>query len=325
MQKLLPIFSLTVVSMFAAASFTCVAAEQRVIPIVGNDEMAPLLTGLNAIFSKDHQDLRFEMTLKGSSTGIPALAAGATFFAPMGREAWKSELGGFKQIHGYMPTAIRVGYSGWGPRDNGKTPPAVYVNVANPISQISMASLCAATVSGYKDGDINIWGQMGRKDQEAERRVHIYGLRDNGGFATFFRERYCGGLPLSVKYEALKSKEAVIKAVSEDPFSIGILGWLPPENANKAVRIMPLGEKESAALPAKEDVAKGHYPLSQAVALYIDKAPDKPIDPLLKAYLKAALSDEGQALIGEQAGKEPGYVPLSKEDLEIEQTKVDKL
>jgi len=331
MQKSLSVFLATVaVSLLAASGIIAAESSYKqadgAIAIIGNDEMAPLLSGLNSLVSKEHPELRFAMTLKGSSTGIPALAASATFFAAMGRDAWKTELAGFKQIHGYMPTAIRIGYSGWGPRGNGKTPSAVYVNAANPITQMSASALCSVTVSGFKDGDINTWGQLGRKGEEAERRIHVYGLRDNGGFATFFRDRQCGGLPYSVKYEPLQTKEAVIHAVAADPYSIGILGWFAAEKVDKTVRILSLSDKNLAAVsPMRDDVAKGHYPLSQAVALYIDKAPDKPLDPLLKAYLVAALSDEGQALVGKQADEEPGYLPLSKEDLKAERAKLDAL
>ena len=148
----------------AAAAIASPAAEpppgviraDGAIAIVGNDGMDAVIAGIGAIVARTHPGPTYAPVLKGSSTGLPALAAGATLFAPLAREAWRGEVAGFRQIHGYDPTPIRIGSSGWGPRATGKTPPAVYVSKANPIGALSVADLGRVFTAGSLLGDINL-------------------------------------------------------------------------------------------------------------------------------------------------------------------------
>lgn len=293
------------------------------VAIIGNDGMEATLAGINALVAKDRPGLTFAMTLKGSSTGLPALAADATLLAPLSRDAWRGELAGFKQIHDYSATVIRIGYSGWGPRSGGKTPPTVYVNKANPLPSIAIEALARAFTAGTPAGDINLWSQLGVGGEAGTRRIHLYGLRDNGGFATAFRTTYLAGLPFAARFEPLDTTEAVIRAVAADPYGIAITGWIDAAKVSGNVRILPVAGKDGrAATPARADVAAGRYPLAAFVNLYVDKAPGKPLDPLAKAYVLAALSDAGQAVIAAQADTEQAYLPLSAADLAVERAKV---
>jgi len=296
------------------------------VAIIGNDGMAAFLSGINTIVARERPGLRFTMTLKGSSTALPALAAGASLIAPLARDPWRGERAGFRQIHGHEPTAIRVGYSGWGPRANGKTPPAVYVNAANQMRAIPLEDLRRVFCAGAERGDLNLWSQLGVTGTSGGRRIHLYGLRDDGGSATAFRTKFLGELPYAVHYEPLDSNAAVIRAVAEDPYGIGIAGWVKADEAGDRVRILGISaQKKAAALPSRADVAAGLYPLSLPVQLLVDKQKDTPLDPLVKFYLRVALSDEGQTLLDAEAGGENGYLPLDPADLAEERAKLDAL
>lgn len=293
------------------------------VSIVGNDGMGKLILAIGKIVARTRPEMRLTTTMKGSSTGLPALAAGVTPFAPLAREAWRGELAGFRQIHDYEATAVRIGYSGWGPRPTGKTPAAVYVAKSNPLRAISVEDLGRTFVAGRTKGDINLWSQLGLGGTAAGRRVHIYGLRDDGGFATAFRERFFGKYGYAPRYEPLDDYEAVVRAVAADPYGIGIAGWIDAARVSDGVRIVPIGgEGQSPAAPDRETVAAGRYPLSSSLYFYVDKAPGKPIDPLAKAWLEAALSDEGQALIAAESDGEEGYLPLSPADLAAERARL---
>ena len=49
----------------------------------------------------------------------------------------------------------------------------------------------------------------------------------------------------------------------------------------------------------------GKYPLSRFLYIYINKAPGKPLDPLVKEYVKLIFSKEGQEVVIKD-----GYLPL---------------
>lgn len=227
---------------------------------------------------------------------MPSLAAGATAFAPLTRDMWPGDRSAFKQVFGYDPTPVRIGYNGHGPRSPDKTPPAVYVHRSNPLAGLSMQQVAQVFTAGVPQGDLNLWSQLGLQGKWAARRIHAYGLRDDGGFATGLRLARLGGHPFAIKYEALESREAVLRAVADDPFGIALLGWVDAEKVSDQVRVLPLSWRsgEPFYTPAYADVRRGLYPLSAAVQLYVNRAPGKPLDPLVKAYLQIALSPEGR-------------------------------
>ena len=287
------------------------------VQIVGNDGLDEVIAQLNALFVRNHPGIRFQTVMKGSSTGMPALTAGVTAFAPLTRDMWPGDRAAFKQTHGYDATAVKIGYNGFGPRAPHKTAPAVYVHRSNPLAGMSLEQLAQVFTAGALPGDINLWSQLGLKDKWAPRRIHAYGLRDDGGFATGIRQARLGGYPFAAKYEMLASREAVIAAVAQDPFGIALLGWVDAAKTSDQVRILPLSQRTGDAFytPSYEDVRAGHYPLSAAVQLYVNRVPGKPLDPLVKEYLRLALAPEGQAILAAQKDTEEGYVPLSAEDV----------
>lgn len=295
------------------------------VAIFGNDGMEDMLQRFNALVAKRRPGLRFTMTLEGSSTGLPALAVGVSLVAPLTRDAWGNELAVFRQIHGYDATPIRIGYSGWGPRNNAKTPPAVYVGADSPLKQISLADLRRVFTMGNDAGDIIYWSQLGMTGEAGKRRIHLYGLDADGGSAIAFRKRNLGLNPYATQYEPLNTNQAVIRAVASDPYGIGIAGWVDARKVSENVRVVAIQNAGQAALPSRADVAAGAYPLSLPVQFYVDRAPNEPLDALAKAYLEAALSDEGQAIIGAQSDGPEGYLPLSPRDLAAERAKLAAL
>ncbi|MBI3310487.1 MAG: phosphate ABC transporter substrate-binding protein, partial [Serratia liquefaciens] len=52
------------------------------------------------------------------------------------------------------------------------------------------------------------------------------------------------------------------------------------------------------------------YPLSRYLYIYINKAPNQPLEPLTAAFLDRVLSDTGQNLVNHD-----GYLPLPPETL----------
>lgn len=294
------------------------------VAIVGNDGLEDVIQSLNALFTKTHPAVRFNLRMEGSSAGMPALTAGATAFAPLTRDMWPGDRSAFRQVFGYDATPIRIGYNGHGPRSPNKTPPAAYVNVNNPLPGLSIQQLGQIFTAGSPQGDLNTWSQLGLNGEYAQRRIHAYGLRDDGGFATGMRVARFGGRPFAIKYEALPNREAVLRAVAADPFGIALLGWVDAAKTTNRVRVLPLAANTGDAYhtPAYDEVRRGDYPLSAAVQLYVNRAPGKPLDPLVYEYLRLALSREGQDILAHQRDTEEGYVPLSPEDLAQELAKL---
>jgi phosphate transport system substrate-binding protein len=290
----------------------------------GSRSMAPLVDALDTKFVEMHPGFKFAALLKGSDTAMPALAAGATPIAFVVGDATQADQRAFRAIHKHDPVSIRIGYAGHGPRAGAMMPPAVYVHSSNPLQGLTMAQLAGIFTSGSRTGDINSWSQLRVGGAWEARRIHVYGLRDDGAFSTTLRLTRLGGMPFTGHYEPLADNAAVVQAVASDPFGIGLVNWLPSAQSSAAAKIVPLAADSGTPFvtPDRANVGNGTYPLTPFVTLYFDHAPNQPIEPFVKAYLAMVLSDEGQAIIARLADSEKGFLPLSADDLRRERDKL---
>lgn len=294
------------------------------IALHGDEALAPVIDALNAKFAETHPGAKFAPVLQGSSTALPALAAGATAIGFVVGEATRPDVRAFKAINKHDPLSIKIGYAGYGPRAGGKTPPAVYVHSSNPLAGLTLTQLASLFTSGSPAGDINTWSQLGVTGVWGTRRIHLYGQRDDGDFSTSLRLARLGGMPFAGQYEGLANDAAVLQAVAQDPYGIAIVDWAEQKPSTDGVRIVPLATAAGKpfAAPDKAEVAKGAYPLTPAITLYAAHPPKQPMDPVVKEYLALALSDEGQAIIARFADNATGFLPLAADDLKAERAKL---
>lgn len=292
------------------------------LAIIGSDTLTTIMPDILAAYVRHAPSVRFAADLRGSSTAIPALTAGTTIFAPMGRELWQNDLDGFRQVKGYAPIRIRIAYASHGPRTDGKTPPAIYVNASNPIAGLSMEQVKRIFASGAPGGDIADWSALGAQAGP----VHVYGARDDGGFGSAMRLSKLGGLPFSARYQAMPSGKTILDAVAADPLAIGYATWMDAGTAPAGVRILPLSSHEGQAyvLPMMGQ-NRGAWPISYFLNIYVDKVPGRAFDPAAKGLLRFLLSDEGQAIIARHSGEDDGYIALGSTDLAVERRLVDTL
>jgi phosphate transport system substrate-binding protein len=61
----------------------------------------------------------------------------------------------------------------------------------------------------------------------------------------------------------------------------------------------------------------GSYPLGRYLYIYVNRAPNKPLDPLILEFLKLVLSKEGQEVV-----LKDGYLPLPAKVLQAELEKL---
>lgn len=278
--------------------------------IVGDDGTQEVMDALDALFIKTHPGIKITLLLKGSSTGIGGLTAGVSAMAPMGRPGWPDDLAAFKDMYGYMPTDILIGYDGF-THPKHKSPPAVYVNAKNPLTGLTMAQVARIFTSGSGKGDITHWNQLGLQGAWAHREIHLYGPRDDGALATTLRKNLLGNRPFPARYETFDHLADVVKAVEQDPYGIGLVGFFDA-NTVPDVKLVPLATADGKpyVLPSYENVAAGSYPFASGLRIYVNRHPGAPLDPFVKEYLRMVLSREGQAIVAAGKDTEQGLVPL---------------
>jgi phosphate transport system substrate-binding protein len=97
---------------------------------------------------------------------------------------------------------------------------------------------------------------------------------------------------------------AVVQGITADKFGIGYSGVGYKTSDVKAVKLAAKDGGEYIADDA-ENVYSGRYPLARFLYIYVNKAPGKPLSPLVREFLAFVLSREGQETVIKD-----GYLPL---------------
>jgi phosphate transport system substrate-binding protein len=304
MKRLLAVASVVLVA--AAANAQQVQVESGVpayqktsgvsgnINSVGSDTMNNMMALWAETFRKMYPNVKIQIEGKGSSTAPPALIAGTSQFGPMSRAMRSTEIDQFEAKYGYKPTQIRTSYDAL----------AIYVNKDNPLEKITLAQADAIFSKTRRRGGkaVNTWGDLGLTGDWANRPVSLYGRNSASGTYGFLKEHTLknGDFKDSVKEQP--GSASVVQGVTEDRYGVGYSGI---GYKTSGVKALQLAETTEFFDGGYENVKSGKYPLWRFLFIYINKAPGKPLDPLVKEYLKLILSKEGQEVVVKD-----GYDPL---------------
>lgn len=277
---------------------------------VGSDTLNNLMTLWAESFRRQYPNIRVQIEGKGSSTAPPALIQGTAQLGPMSRVMKANEIDDFEKKYGYKPTAIRVAVDAL----------AVYVNKDNPLDQLTMPEVDAIFSKGRACGGKAVanWGQAGVKDGSwASRPISLYGRNSASGTYGYFKEfALCKGDYKDTVQEQPGSA-SVVQGVTEDRFAIGYSGIGYRTSGVKPLKIAAKkGGQFYGVDPA--DVYSGNYPLARYLYVYVNKAPNKPLDPLVREFIKFVLSKEGQEIVVKD-----GYLPVTAKVAQEETAKID--
>ena len=262
---------------------------------VGSDTMNNMMALWAETFRKMYPNVKIQIEGKGSGTAPPALIAGTSQFGPMSRAMKASEIDQFEAKYGYKPTQIRTSYDAL----------AIYVNKDNPLEKITLAQADGVFSKTRRRGgkDVKTWGDLGLTGDWAGRPISIYGRNSASGTYGFFKEHVLqtGDYRDTVKEQP--GSASVVQGVTEDRFGIGYSGIGYKTSGVKALQLADKGQFFDGAYA---NVTSGKYPLARYLYIYVNKAPGKPLDPLVKEYLKLIMSREGQEVVVKD-----GYLPLT--------------
>jgi phosphate transport system substrate-binding protein len=248
-------------------------------------------------FQKQYPNVRIQIEGKGSTTAPPALIAGSSQLGPMSREMKSEEIDAFEKKFGYKPTAFRVAVDAL----------AVWVNKDNPIEQLSFPEVdgifSKTRKCGGKDG--STWGQLGVTGELANRPISLYGRNSASGTYGFFKEHVLckGDYKDTVKEQP--GSAAVVQGVTEDIAGIGYSGVGYRTSGVRGLKISKTKGGPAFGIDDPAHIYNGDYPISRYLYIYVNKAPNKPLDPLVGEYLKYVLSKEGQQVVIKD-----GFLPL---------------
>ncbi|OUS24383.1 phosphate-binding protein [Gammaproteobacteria bacterium 45_16_T64] len=264
---------------------------------VGSDTLANLMTFWAEDFKKQYPNVAVQIQAAGSSTAPPALTEGTSNFGPMSRKMKDKEVEAFEKKHGYKPTGIPVAIDAL----------AVYVNKDNPIKGISIADVDAifsTTLKCGADKSVERWGDLGLTGRWVDRDIQIFGRNSVSGTYGYFKKK---GLCKGDYKNTVNEQPGSASVVQSVATSINGVGYSGIGYITSSVRAVPLTKKAGGKFvgASPETALDGSYPLARALYVYVNKAPNKPVSPLEREFIKLVLSKTGQEIVVKD-----GYIPV---------------
>lgn len=274
-------------------------------------------------FQRYHPEVRFEIKLMGTDTGMAGLYGGVADIALLGRESNTTENDGFLHSLQYKPLQLRL-LTGSLAAPGKSFAPVFFVYKNNPLSGLTLDQIEQIIGCGESPQrkPIETWGDLGLSGYWKEKRVHLYMFDIESGTGAFLLRRLQGESK-KLRWEniqefrdarhpdgtAYDAAEQIIDALRKDPYGLGV------SNLHYAVEdVKPLAlavNSDSPYIPAsRKTVADGTYPLARATYAFVNAPPNQPASPLVKEFLRFVYSDEGQGLVKDDGG----FLPLSSQE-----------
>ncbi len=278
-------------------SYAKVSGVSGNINSIGSDTLNNLMTLWAEGFRKQYPNVKIQIEGKGSSTAPPALIEGTAQLGPMSRKMKSKEIDKFESKFGYKPTVFPVAVDAL----------AVYANKDNPVACMSLEQVDAAFSKTRRRGfttDITTWGKAGLNGQWSNTTVSLYGRNSASGTYGYFKKKVLNNGDYKDSVKEQPGSASVVQGVTEDR---GGLGYSGIGYRTSGVRAIPLSKKqgETCYEATFENSSTGKYPLARFLYVYVNKAPGKPLTPIVKEFLKFIYSTQGQQVVVKD-----GYFPL---------------
>ncbi len=289
----------------ALPSYTPASGISGSIASIGSDTLNNLLSLWAEGFKAQYPNVKIEIEGKGSSTAPPALIAGTAQLGPMSRPMKSSEIDAFEKKYGYKPTEIKVSLDAL----------SVYLHKDNSIDKLKMEEIDAIFSKTRRGGMKNIenWKQVGG----SQGKISLYGRNSASGTYGFFKDNALFGGDFKATTKEQPGSASVVQGVARDKRGIGYSGMGYKTSGVKAISIATKGSATFAE-PSAENVYNKSYPLWRYLYIYVNKAPNKPADPLVAEFVKFIQSRQGQ-----EVNVKDGFLPLPATTAKAEANKVD--
>lgn len=287
-----------------------------------------------AAFAEYHPKTEFTHFFRGTSTAVGALYTGTADVGLFGREIRKLERTSWKRVFAHKPQGFAVATGAFD--TFAKTVAvAILVHADNPLARIDFAQLDAIYSADRKRGrpePITRWGQLGLSGQWADKPIHVYGLDPDTGTAQHMRIRVLldgawsanATLPPGAPTDMYAGSgghaaEALVEALSTDPYAIGIAGF---RNLGPNIKALAVSEDGVHFYPgSRETTRTREYPLSRNVYAFVREAPGTTWNPIVREFMRFTLSRQGQQAVE----REGDYLPLPASIVDAELTRLAEI
>lgn len=287
-------------------------------------------------FKKFQPGITIEYHLPTAAMAVPALVCGVADIG-MSNKATLTDRLSFEQVFHYPVSEVGVATGSFDVY--GWTPPfIIVVNENNPLDRISVKQIDGVfgteRTGGYvgsvwhseypyargPEDNIRTWGQLGLEGEWADKPIHVGGQTIRAGASTGFSDRILGGSGhwvegykgytnyITTGGKIVSWSLQVREAIAKDPYA---MFYVSPMSMGPGMKELAVQAREGGPYVKRslESVRDRTYPLYNQQFFYFNRAPGKPIDPMVEEFIRFVLSQEGQDCIQ----REGRYLPLTAE------------
>lgn len=257
------------------------------IKSVGSDTLHNEMLRWSKAFMALYPDVKIEVKGEGSVTAPPALVDGTAQFGPMSRPMSNEEVQAFLDKYGYKAAHFRVAIDAL----------AVYVNKDNPIRCLTVQQvnrMFSVNRRAAFGRDISTWGEFGLTGDWETKPIVFYGRNTISGTYGFFKEMALYKCDFKPNVRQQSGSEEVVQHVANDKYAIGYSGI---GFKTAGVRAVPLALSDGRECndTSAETTYAGKYPFARYLYVYLNKKPNKSLDPLRAEFVKYIQSKDGQS------------------------------
>jgi phosphate transport system substrate-binding protein len=282
--------------------------------------MLPLIRLWESGVQRFHPGLRVDYHMYGTSSGVPSLFNGLGDIAILGEEILPEDVQAFRHATGYEPLGIEIATGSLDVR-NFDYAQQCFVHADNPLTKLTLAQMDAVFGAEHRRGARNIrrWGELGLRDDWADRDIIPYSWKLDDSFAFFIQQSVLRGSHrwnCAVREFAHINRpdgsiydhgQQILDALARDRYGIAISNI---RYASPRVRALALsaGLGRPFVNASKHSLIDSSYPLARTIPAVINRAPGATIEATVREFLDFILSREGQSVVV----REGRYLPLNR-------------
>jgi phosphate transport system substrate-binding protein len=279
------------------------------IRIDGSSTVGPLSEVAAELFQNENSGVRVTVATSGTSGGFEKFCIGETDMNDASRPIKESEI----ELCGEN----NIGFEGIQVANDALS---LVVNPDNPIDCLTVDQANQI----WDDGSsVSTWGDIDGLDLPADiagQTIELYGPGTDSGTFDFFTEAINGEEGrIRTDYNSIgEDDQAAIVAVEGDPYAMGYIPYSFVQEAGDQVKALAIDGGNGCVDATLDNVQNGSYvPLGRPLFVYASDTALQKEEVL--AFMKFYLDNS------EEIANAATFVPLTAEQIEAEQAKVDEL
>jgi len=282
-----------------------------VLEVPGSDTLADVGDEWSRVFRRFHPEATVLYQPKVSKEAVKDLIDGTRSLILSARELTNEENQSFRTKFGYLPMRIPVCLDAI----------IVFVHKSNPISSLSMEQLDSIFSKDLKGGakePARTWGDLGVRGELSKRTINAYAREEGAAIRATFKTMVLLDGDYRPGIIPRNDFSALAESILTDPAGIAFGPMASWYTTNKILPLVPYQSNDARA-PVQDQVTSSRYPMPRLFYAYVNRAPGKPLEPIVDEFTHLLLTREGQDVVADM-----GLFPGPLEFLSIALKRLDR-